>query len=457
LGTLLSSIPDWLVWALLLVFTLGVVSVFHNARSTLHALNSLSDVALYSTLVLAILVVAACRQVAGPWFDRTAIGLLSLTGLVVGVQELLGVLVSYSMGTEFNYRMSLLYFSHPRFYNQVQTWLIPMYVALPLIFSRQKLAVLVCLTILGLQWYIILMTGARGSFVSISTAILLAMILFPWLRRRMMLTQLAGLTLGALLFVGVLYSFNSGMLDPTSTEGSGQSRSFLDLITGAKDINYDSTGNPGSYLEQSIGRPMLSSSGRTEQWMDAVQNVVASPLLGIGPMNIACTEPSTFGHPHNFALQLASEWGLPATMILSGIFLFLLWRLIRALRMDCFEDQSKKVLASLLLTGLLAATVHSCLSGVMVMPASQVTAVLIGGMLLGLCPLEVQSTVRPNSYKFLVAGICLSTFLLAVGSYELATMKQREMKRPPMEMLAPRIWQDSKLCRFYTDANSVTY
>ena len=181
LSTQLSIIPTWLTSTLGFVFFWGIASALVNAQSFMHALNSLSEVILLSTIALGIFILAACRRIAGNWFDRIGISLLTLTGLTVGAQELLGAGAIYGADVQFNFRFALLNYSWPRFYNQVQSWVIPALCLLPFCSHVNGWAPIACVIILGLQWYIILMTGARGSFVSPVAALFLGGVL-PQLR-----------------------------------------------------------------------------------------------------------------------------------------------------------------------------------------------------------------------------------------------------------------------------------
>jgi len=454
-GALLAAIPGWLKITLLAIFCWGVVSALINAQSLMHALNSLSEVALLSILVLGVFVVAACRRIAGRWFDRIAIGLLALTGLAVGLQELIGVVAAQNAGADFNFRISLLHFSWPRFYNQVQSWAVPALVALPPLFARYRLAAILCFIVLGLQWYIILMTGARGSFVAIGVASVFTLIFLPPVRARILKWQITSFALGALMFAVVLFSFETS--DTTSAIGPG-SESIKYSLGREADIDASGgqlTGGESSFFKQSLGRPMVHTSGRTWMWSVTVRDARDNPLLGIGPMNYVCTSNERIGHPHNFPLQLAAEWGIPVALAVCIIFMFLLWRTSRSIRQGEFDSPEDTAIAGLLLTGVLAAALHACLSGVMVMPASQVTGVLVCGMLLGLYPSAPQERPAGASQWGVIPGLFLTVALLGLGAYELHTMKDRAELLTPGESMWPRIWQDAKVCRLYNVQNEV--
>ena len=85
-GQVLAAVPLWIGVTLAAIFAWGTLSALVNARSGMHLANSLSEVALLGSLVLGMLIVAACRRLGGRGFDRIAIGLLALTGLAVGTQ-----------------------------------------------------------------------------------------------------------------------------------------------------------------------------------------------------------------------------------------------------------------------------------------------------------------------------------------------------------------------------------
>ena len=186
-----------------------------------------------------------------------------------------------------------------------------------------------------------------------------------------------------------------------------------------------------------------------------MEDVKQHPLMGIGPMNYVCTSPKYIGHPHNFPLQLAAEWGTPVAIAVCVLLGLLLWRTSRHIRRRDFGSDDDNMLAGLLLTGFLAAMLHACLSGVMVMPASQVTGLLVSGMLVGLYPAAQNKPVTRAPQLGSSIGILFSIFLLGMGLNELSTMKDRSGQLKPGEDMRPRIWQDSKVCRLYNQQNRV--
>lgn len=450
---LLLLVPAWIRNTLLGVFGWGVVSALVNAQSLLHALNSLSEVALITALVLGIFVVAACRRIAGRWFDRIAISMIALTGLTIGMQELIGVAAAHNAAVEFNFQVSLLHFSWPRFYNQVQSWAIPVLVAIPVLFPRHRLAFILCVLVLGLQWYIVLMTGARGSFVAVITACAFALIFLPAIRSRLFFWQIAGFTLGTLVFAAVMFSFESVEQDLATEQAPTPNQIVIGREAGREADEGDQSIGKTSFFKQSLGRSMTHTYGRQWMWSFAMRDARENPLLGIGPMNYACTSAAGMGHPHNFPLQIAAEWGIPPALALGAIFMYLFWRITYSIRRNGYGGPQDTVVAGLVFTGVLAAALHSCLSGVMVMPASQVTGLLLCGMLLGLYPSAPRASNAATVRWGVIPGLLLAASLLGLGAHELKTMQSRAEQLSPDQSLYPRIWQDAKVCSLYKPQN----
>jgi O-antigen ligase len=455
LGRVLSAVPAWVGATLLALFAWGTVSALANAQSPMHLANSFSEVALLGSLVLGVFVIAACRRLGGRAFDRIAIGLIALTGLAVGAQELLGVAAAHASGVDFNFRISLLHFSWPRFYNQVQSWVIPVLVALPMIFSRYRLARVLCVVVLALHWYIVLMTGARGTFIAVLAAMTFAALFLPLIRKPLLGWQAIGLALGAVLYGAVLLSFQAG---PSGIAGAPSSSSLSEESTSPPAAGFYGNENEktSSFLAQSTGRPLLDPMGRTWMWKVTLRDARAHPVLGIGPMNYVCTSPVYMGHPHNFPLQLAAEWGIPAALAVCLLFAIILVRLTHSLRVNEDGDPDDRKLASLLLTGVLAAALHACVSGVMVMPASQVTGLLICGLALGLAPNKKHRARARYSMLAAAGGMTMAIGLLILGTHELRTLAERSVQLRPGEDLRPRIWQDAKVCRLYAGQTNGT-
>jgi hypothetical protein len=418
-------------------------------------LYSLAEVALLGNLLLAVFCVAALRLAGGRFFDQPAMLMIALVAVGVGLQELLGVFASWNSGMEFNPDIALLHYSYPRFYNQVQTWSIPAIVALPLVFPGKFLVKVLCLTALALEFYVLLATGGRGSIVAVSLAILTGILFLPGLRKTLIFYPLTGFLAGLMIYGAVLIGHQTllqhGAADVIKPDHRAQSEK--------------SSGNPdkerndiqtfgkrgGRFSEPLTGERIWTFSGRLPLWHDALRDARGHPLLGIGPINFACTGPPyRSAHPHNFPLQIAGEWGITALVLLLMMMAFGCIRLWRSLRAGKEARANNTPLTGFLATALLAAAIHACLSGVLVMPASQVTGVLVCGWLLGLLPAPV--SIRTSNYSapvLLTFGLALSASLLAFTWHEFADAELRFEQTPLLDRGIPRLWQNGKVCRLY--------
>ncbi len=438
----IARIPRWMGIALCCMFALGVVSAWYNSETPMGLAYSLADVALLLLFVVAALAIAACRSIAGEIFDRIVIVLIAMLGVAVGLQELIGVLAAWNSGIEFHPRIALLHFSWPRFYNQVQSWTIPVIAALPLVIPRQRLAWLLCLLALALHWYVVLATGGRGTAVAVSIAIVFSAIAWPSARKALLLINTAGLLLGAMIYLLVVAGH--GQLVSTDIE-------LQTSPENAKTTSPTEDSESGSFTAPLTGARMTTSSGRVEMWRGSMADTKAHPWLGIGPMNYACKGPIyRAAHPHSFPLQFLSEWGIPAFVLLLSIVTFNGLKLLIVLRQPAPATKTTTYIQVALATGVTAAAIHSCLSGVLIMPASEVTGILISGWLLGALPVDSSSGfLKPWRNGALVFGLAISLALLLFAKSEINLHEIRLEQTPSMDQLIPRFWQNGKVCRLY--------
>ena len=457
----MARVPKTMRFGLVLFFAFGVISSAVNAQFLSGLAYSLVDVALLVLVLCLLFVVAACRTLAGTGFDRLAISFLTLLGLAVGVQELTGVLAARAEGYEFSYDIALIHFAHPRSWNQLQSWTVPVIAALPLIFPRQRLASLLCVVTLGLHWYILLMTGARGSTAGLVVAFLLVCALSPAVRRPLIKWQSAGLLLGLFIY-GIIYLGSGSGLSPDidTTPWSGQP-AVVDPQTPAQ-AQDRGTGSPkdakdSAFFAESIGRPMLHTTGRTYLWQQSLEYARDNPLWGIGPMNFACLGPEgRVGSPHNLAMQIVSEWGIPALGILLSLGVLLASRLFHLLRNCKDPDQPAAVLSALLVCGILSALILCAVDGVFITPASQISAALVGGWLLGQSR-HAQSCRSPQSASspgkfarpFLVIATACGLLLIPFGWHEIGRMPAYRQVLPLVDHERPRLWQAGRACSIH--------
>jgi O-antigen ligase len=285
--------------------------------------------------------------------------------------------------------------------------------------------------LIALQWCLLLISGGRGATLALSVTLVLGLAL-GWRRARGWLTvQACGLALGTLLFAGflaaqgTLFEASSSDVSPAGTEDKS-----------------------AQVARQSIGHYTAPhSSGRNQLWSAALREARAQPWLGIGPARFACAPNRGAGaHPHSFAMQVLSEWGLPAAALLGLVAAWLALRVLLSLiRAD--RDDAHWLLRYSLGLSLAALGGHALLSGVPVVPAGQMALTLAIGWLLGLQGSGATAAPLLRGALLLAPTLLAGLWLAAAGTGAGLKMHQDDPANGG-SMPKPRLWQDGEICRY---------
>jgi len=410
---------------LALFFALGLVSSLRLR----HPAYALADVAMVFMLLITVMITAASREIAGRLFDKWAVILLALLGLAVALQEFMGFITGWMMKSEFNYTQAFIHFSHPRFYNQLQTWSVPIIAALPVLFPHRKWIRLICVCLLGLQWFLIIAVAARGTVVSLMSAMTLIALWLPAQRKSWLKYQVAGLLTGIALY-GLVVILNEVFIPPSQS---------------------------GAFYQHSAGRSLIHTSGRSTLWRLSIDDAISQPVLGTGPGRYACdSEWVVPAHPHSFLFRILGEWGIIALLLIL-VFIFSVGvKLLARLKHQASENSVDPPLSAILAISLIAGFIHACFSGLFIMPASQISFVLITGWGLSLC-----ATARPTprdstrAKSVLLAGLLVSLSVLMFASREISHLTERTSYVKQGAVTVPRFWQNGKICEYsYSDQGS---
>mgnify|MGYP001553960104 CR=1 FL=1 len=420
MAVLISAIPGWIRIHFLIFFGLGLSS----ALLTPNPAYPLLDVTMLYLLMVSSISIACVKQQYKNRFDQIVLVLVAMMGFGVIFQELVGLLVYLSTEQQFNYRESLFHFLHPRLYNQVQTWTIPLLALLPLVFNKYRWIGPLSLILIGAQWYILLSTGARGSTISLVSAMVLVGVILPRSRKLWVKTHISGFVLGAIFYMSAIGFLQA--VQPDKTE----------------------------FVSESIGRPMLHTSGRTDLWKHSIEDAIGNPMFGSGPMRYACdADHYIAGSPHSFPFQVMGEWGIPAFLVLGVLFAWLMYSWFRATKRNEQETIYGQAAISCLSISCFAAAIHVCVSGLLVAPSSQVAGMLVSGWLLGsLFNVSYDSTEnRPPQYDavfLLLLGFVASVSVLIFTSNELENLPFRTSYAQDYGPTTPRFWQDGRFCEY---------
>lgn len=414
-----SSIPGWVRVFTAIFFSLGVIS----ALRTPHPAYPLVNVAMLFLILVMIIAIASSQKQVGVRFDQVAIALIAMTGIGIAFQEIVGLVVYINGGQQFNYWESFWHFLHPRFYSQIQTWTIPLIALLPFVFTRYRWFGLLSISLIGVQWYLVFSTGARGTTISLCLAMVVAAMIFPAARKVWLKTHATGLLLGVAFYLSVL-----GMMGLTQPDQN-------------------------QFINESVGRPMLHTSGRTFLWHHALKGVEQQPWLGTGPMQFACdVDQHMPGSPHSFPIQILSEWGIPAFLLLGVIFSWLIYTWLRSAKPRVLQTDYRAAAVACLSISFLAVIIHICVSSLHITPTSQVTGMLVLGWLLGHLASSDQGLgkdrIKNIGNLVLLSGLLVSITLLIFSISELDEMSFRTSYAVENGLTSPGYWQDGRFCEY---------
>ena len=206
----------------------------------------------------------------------------------------------------------------------------------------------------SMWWMLTFVSAGRGTFVGVWAGAIAVMLLhqqraYPWFRV-MVITCAAGLVAYFVLYVGLplLYGLEAPELF-------------------------------GDVLQRTVDNP---TSSRLVLWQLASELVAAHSWLGVGPLHYAhyAQQKGFNGHPHNFLFQIAAEWGLPALFTLTVLMYFAGKKMlqINTITVQPVDIKNQTISIVMLATGI-AIAVDSMVSGLLVMPSSQLWVTLYAG------------------------------------------------------------------------------
>ena len=329
-----------------------------------------------------------------------------------------GYITATVFKTPLNWPFPFTGFSNIRSFNQYQLWTLGL-ICLPLLAFDVKKTTRVWLYIALIAWWVLLFYSAsRGVLVAWLAGILLTAVIYKKSAWPLLRLQFINIALGFLSYY-VLFK-----VIPAANEST--------LVTGAimRGTTYDRLG----------------------LWQQAIILIRESPIFGVGAMHYAWYNPSN-GHPHNSVLQLASEWGLPATIIILSIAGYGIYSWLKKFNADSLQtaSSSDSNLVILLFFTIANNAAYSLVDGVIVTPISQVLMFTIIGLMIGHYCVGQQSnhtneTIK-NKFQFrpIFAAIVLAAMVWSTLP-ELVKGLSGEEKGFSMGYTAagPRFWHETK-------------
>lgn len=399
-----------------LLFFLGIVSTIINSSNYK---QSLLELGLIGLLFVTTLFVSALYRMQQEQFHKIVLTCLLLTASLYIVIAGGGYIASLIEPIPLLPYELFLNFSHPRFFNQLQSWTLPLIILPILLFRPKKTFHKKIYILIAIGWWLLLfISGGRGTLLGIGISMLLVIIFFnayakDWIKWQLT-TAISAFTLYLIFFLMIPILANSS---PDNVLGFSALRSS-------------------------------GSSGRDFIWLTAWDLLQHNYLLGIGPANFACeTSPFLPAHPHNTLIQIATEWGIPAAAILAFLFLWGIrqWMRWSKKQMQHHAAPSDQNLINIaLFASLTTAAVHALFSGIIIMPHSQVMLVIILGWMLGRYHLNHAATVHTSlAGKALILLTAASLLALLIGMYPV--LNTFNLDQLPLQQL-PRFWQQGRFC-----------
>jgi len=330
---------------LVLFFSLGFISSA-TAYSPRHAFFDWANLLLLLGIAWLIAWEVSIRK------DVLLDKLLMVCGLACASYLLITIILYISalkVGIQPSPSQLIVGYDNYRFFNYVQTISLPL---LGLLAARMPdRGRRIFWWVISALWWMLLFVGfGRGTFLGLTIGIAIVWYAVPkvagaWCRS-MALAGVAGL-------VSYLFFYAA-----------------IPLILGMEPFGLFFTS-----LDRTAENP---TSGRFVLWARAIEMIQANPWLGGGPAHFAhYGRDLPYGaSPHSWVLQIGSEWGIPALLLLSGALALAMLRLWQLRKVISAENQD--TLTAWLVTGL-AVLADGLVSGLIVMPTSQLWITLYVG------------------------------------------------------------------------------
>lgn len=411
-----TDLPLTIRGALTAAFILGLASSF-NAQMPRWALL---DWGLLLLLFVMATCVAANRKMLGnnadQWlvllFFATASAYAVTTCSIYSVMLLLGP----GYGQAFNVRELYTSFSNIRFFGQFQTMLLPFLFLPAMWWGKKRLSRVLLWSVPVIWWVLAVGSGTRGTWAALLAGVIATLLFSGDMGRRWAKWQCAGLMCGLIGYAIFIWGIPQ----------------FLDI--------------PTSFLHRT--NDLVSLSLREVLWSTALGYAVQHPLLGVGPMHYAYWATEVAAHPHNAILQWLAEWGMPATLLLTGVWVAGGISLAKRVRKAVSQsDEPSYLFRVALLAALTGAFAQAMVDGIFVMPVSQTLLALLCGWALGMFPAERRTAAVAASWvrPFLLTVVLFAAAAVVYGvTPEIGRLAERQeaylKSRVPEPPLLPRFW-----------------
>lgn len=350
------------------------------------------------------------------WF---LLGALGLSALLYAVYFAVRYGGSLALPTLEIGRETVSGFANTRFFNQYQTWTLPLLVGLVASLPRKwRTAQAIAFFLAALWWTLVFASNVRGTVLAVFIGAVGVWLLFRSRAHRWLVVQAGAVIAGGGLYFLLFYL--GGEVAPQVVERLGE----------------------------------VGQSRRTQHWMKCLNMAWTHPWLGVGPMHYAWP-PNDFAvaaHPHSAFFQWLAEWGLPSTVIMGSLTVWGGWSWMRHERETAAEPENFQTEVGIaLIAAVLAGASHAMVSGLIVMPVSQILLAVVGGWAWGRYSFAGKdANLRSSRWSHVILCVVIVGSMFTVGAslQDLTTVEERReafLEAVDRNVLSPRYWTQGYL------------
>lgn len=411
LQPLLRAAP-WIRLSLSAALLLGLISASRSALP----IYAFLEVAFAAALVIATAAIRTACSTTENQQPQLALLIAAAGPMLLGIHFLTdyatAVLIADASGLESSWDL----FVYPRYFAKAATWALPLLWLAPQLLTarRYRAALQIAAAIAAVViWSQLIGSGGRGALLGMAACVAAAAIFFGKPGRGFARFQAATAAAGGLLWGLFVWAYR--VAAPTRI------------------VNGD-------------------ASGRIELYRDALADIASAPLLGVGPMHYAELgrhAARSVAGAHDFPLQLAAEWGLPAAALLLAALLALLWGLFKDTRRQCAMPHGLDAAIKLtIFCAVAAAALHGLVANVFNDPISQTLAVLLLGVFpyspatVAATPAAVLATKKETVTAAALILLALASAVIGAlkGSHCVGYPGQAETLMSADGTIYPRFW-----------------
>jgi len=351
--------------------------------------------------------------------ERFLLGAVGLSALLYAVYFAVRYGGSLAFPTLEIGRETVSGFANTRFFNQYQTWTLPLLVGLVASLPQKwRTAQTIAFFLAALWWTLVFASNVRGTVLAVLIGAIGVWLLFRSRARRWVVVQVASMAAGGVLYFFLFYL--GGEVTPQVAER-------------LKDIG---------------------EGGRPHHWMRCLNMAWTHPWLGVGPMHYAWP-PNNFAvaaHPHSAFFQWLAEWGLPSTVVMSGLTVWGGWSWMHHEQETAAEPEDFQTEVGIaLVAAVLAGASHAMVSGLIVMPVSQILLAVVGGWAWGRYSfVGKDANLRSTRWPHVILCVVIVGSMFTVGAalQDLTAVEERReafLEAVDRNALSPRYWTQGYL------------